>query len=69
MELEFKLSYDNVWSYSITFSDSLFINPVRAHTVLERSTDKEWHNPSGSSSDGRGDLLATQKTKELFINN
>ena len=25
--------------------------------MFERSTDKEWHNPSGTSSDSRGDLL------------
>ena len=40
------------------FSDSLFINSVCAHTVFERSADKEWHNPSRTSSDGWGDQLA-----------
>ena len=43
--------------YSITFSDSSFINFVCAHTVFERSTDKEWWNPSGTSSDSRSDPL------------
>ena len=38
------------------FSDSSFINPSGAHTVFERFTEKEWHNPLGTSN-GRGDLL------------
>ena len=50
-------SIKHVWSYSITFLNSLFINSVCAHTVFERSTYKEWHNPSGNSSDGWGDSL------------
>ena len=33
------------------FSDSSFINPVCAHAVFEWSTDNEWRNPSGTSSD------------------
>ena len=37
------------------FSGSSFINPVCAHAVFERSTEKEWHNPSGTSSDGWSD--------------
>ena len=45
-----------LWYYSIAYLDSLFINPVCAHTVFERSTDKEWYNPSGNS-DGWGDPL------------
>ena len=40
-----------------TIPDCLFINPLWAHTVFERSTDREWHNPSGTSSDSRGDPL------------
>ena len=36
---------------------SLFINPLCAHAVFERSTDVEWHNPPGNYSDGRGDPL------------
>ena len=39
------------------FSNSSFINSVCAHAVLERSTDKEWHNPSGNSFDVQGDPL------------
>ena len=39
------------------FPDSLFINLLCAHVVFERSTDREWHNPSGTSSDGRDDSL------------
>ena len=46
-----------MWYYSITFSDSSFINPFCAYAVFERSTDKEWCNPSGTSSDGWGDSL------------
>ena len=34
---------------------NLFINPLCAHAVFEKSTDREWHNPSGTSSDGRGE--------------
>ena len=36
------------------FPDSLFINLLCTHAVFERSTDREWHNPYGTS-DGRGD--------------
>ena len=64
--------YD-LWYYSITYLDSSFINPVSAHAVSVRSTDKEWHNPSGNSSDGRGDPLeqsclgvSNLKTRTLY---
>ena len=46
-----------MWYYSITFSDSLPIDPDCAHAVFERCTDKDWHNPSRTSSYGRGDPL------------
>ena len=53
------------------FSGNLFTNSFRAYIVFERSTDGEWHNPSGTSSDGQGGLLeqvawvlATQKQKK-----
>ena len=36
------------------FSNSSFISTVCAHTVFERSIDKQRHNPSGTSSDGWG---------------
>ena len=39
------------------FPDSLFISPLCAHAVFERSTDRECRNPSGTSSNGRGDSL------------
>ena len=39
------------------FPDSLFINFVCTHAVFERSTDKEWNNPSGISSNGQGTKL------------
>ena len=32
-------------------SNNVFINFVCAHAVSERSTDREWHNLSGTSSD------------------
>ena len=37
--------------------DSLFINLLCAYAVFERSTEREWHNPSGTSSDSQGDPL------------
>ena len=49
------LFYRSGLYYSITFSDNSFINPVCAYSVFERSTGKEWHNPSRNSSDARGD--------------
>ena len=49
-----------LWHYSITFSNSSFISPVFVHALFERSTDKEAHNPSANSSDGRGDPLGTK---------
>ena len=36
---------------------NLFINALCAHAVFERSTNREWHNPSGTFSDGQGDPL------------
>ena len=39
------------------FSGSSFISSVCAHAVFERSIDKEWHNPTRTSSDGRDDPL------------
>ena len=30
-------------------------NPLCAHAVFERSTDREWHNLVGTSSNGRAD--------------
>ena len=41
---------------SNAFPDSLFINLLCAHAVFERFTDRECHNPSGTS-DSWGDLL------------
>ena len=38
------------------FSDSLFINLFCADAVFKRSTDREQHNPSRTSSDSQGDL-------------
>ena len=35
----------------------IIINPHCAHVVFERSTDREWHISSGTSSNGQGDLL------------
>ena len=47
-----------------------------AHIVFERSTDKEWHNPSGTSSECRGDPLEENgqgignlKTRRTLRNN
>ena len=63
---------------SHAFPDSLFINALCAHIMFERSTEGEFHNPTGTSSDGRtGSLeqvawvLATQRQKDfpLKINN
>ena len=58
------------------FPGSLIINLLRAHVVFEKSTDGEWHNLFGTSSDGGGDsldqvvwLLATQRQEELAFNN
>ena len=47
------------------FLDSWFMNPVCTHAEFERSTDKEWHNPSRTS-DKVAWILATQ---ELSLNN
>ena len=47
----------HMWYYSITFSDSSLISPVCAHTVFERSIDKEWYNPSRTSPNSQGDPL------------
>ena len=38
------------------FPDSLSII-LYDYIVFERSIDREWHNPSGIFSDGRGDPL------------
>ena len=38
-------------------TDCLFINPLCAHIVFERSTDREWPNSFGTSSDGWVDSL------------
>ena len=39
------------------FPDSFLINPLCAHAMFERFTDREWHNPPGTSSDSRCDPL------------
>ena len=60
--------------HQLAFPASRFINPLHVHLVLERSTDKEWYNSSGTSSNGQGHLLeqitrvlATQKQEDLFV--
>ena len=57
------------------FLDSLLITLLYAHAVFERPRDREWHNPSETSSDGRGGSLeqiawvpATQRHEKLSIN-
>ena len=58
------------------FPCSWFINSLCAHVAFERSTDEEWHNLSGTSSDGWGRSLeqvarvpATQRQEKLSVNN
>ena len=56
----------------VCVSDSSFIRPLYAHAVFERSTDKKWHNPFRTSSDGWNKVawfLATQKQEYLSVNN
>ena len=55
---------------------SLFISFPSAHAVFERSTDKEWHNPSGTFLtvavirwNKVAWMLATQRQEELSVNN
>ena len=52
---------NNVWSYpgngAKCVSRLFVINPLCAYAVFERSTDREWHNSSGTPSDGRVDPL------------
>ena len=47
-----------------------------AHVVFERSTDREWQNPPGTSSDGRASflvqvawVLVNQRQEKLSVNN
>ena len=58
------------------FPDTLLINPLCAHIVFKRSLDKEWHNPSETSSDGRDSaleevawVLVTQRQEVLSVKN
>ena len=58
------------------FPSYLFINSPCARVVFERSTDGEWHNPSGTSFDGRGGSLeqvawvpTTHRQEKFSINN
>ena len=50
-----------IWSYlnngANAFPDCLFINPVCANLVYERSTGEEWDNSSRTSCNGRGESL------------
>ena len=52
----------------------LFINPFFAPAVFEKTTENEWHNPSGSSSDSRDGkklpgCLVTERQEESFVIN
>ena len=56
------------------FPDSLFIPILCAHAVFEISAVREWHNPSETSSDVRGDqleqsYLSTTQKQELSVYN
>ena len=58
------------------FPGSLFINSLCVHVLFERSTDGEWHNPPGTSSEGGGGSLeqvawmpTTQRQEKLSIDN
>ena len=55
------------------FPDSLFINLLCVHAMFKRFVDKEWHNPSGTSSDSRSNPLeqsclgiGNSKTRTLY---
>ena len=57
------------------FPGSLFINPHCDHAVFERSTDRKWHNSSGTSSNSQGDSVeqsclsfGNSKTRTLHHN-
>ena len=51
------------------------MNSLSDFVMFERSTDRGWHNPSGTSYDSRGGLLeqvsrvlATQRQEKLPLN-
>ena len=70
------ISYDDNNNTMGTSTNSLFISPLCAHIVFERSIDGEWHDPSISNLYGWDGLLekvagvsTTQRHDKLCVNN